>query len=97
MKDVVGVTFQEDGRISYYLVGKNKVKNGYNVIVKTSRGLEFAKIVTEIHPMDITKLKEPLTEIYKMATKEDYYTHKENIKLANLALKKCRQLVEKYN
>jgi len=97
MKDVVGVTFQEDGRISYYLVGKNKVKKGYNVIVKTSRGLEFAKIVTDIHPMDVSKLKDPLTEIYKMATKEDYYTHKENIKLASTALKKCQQLVKKYD
>lgn len=97
MKDIVGVTFKEDGKITYYLVGKHKVKPGYNVIVETSRGLEFTKIATKVHPMNVSKLKEPLTEIYKMATKEDYYTHRENIKLAKEALRKCQQLVKKYN
>lgn len=97
MKEIVGVTFNDNDRMHYYLLGKNKVKKGYNVIVKTSRGLEFAKIATDIHPIDTTKLKEPLSEIYKVASKEDYYTHKENKKLEKEALKKCQQLVKKHN
>lgn len=96
MKNVVGVTFVENGKITYYFIGKNKVKKGYNAIVETSRGLEFAKIVTDIHPIDTSKLKNELKEIHKMATKEDYYTHKENLKLAKEAYHKCKQLVKKY-
>lgn len=97
MTDIVGVTFGDNDKIVYYLFDDFNVKKGYNVIVETDRGLEFAKIVTDIHQIDLKKLKEPLNHIYKMATKDDYYTHKDNLKNSNIALKKCQDLVKKYN
>jgi cell fate regulator YaaT (PSP1 superfamily) len=96
MTEIVGISKNDNDTIQYYLIGNYKVKKGYNVLIKTDRGLEFAKIVTDVHPIDETKLNKKLPEIYKMATKEDYNTHKENIKLGQDAYKKCQQLVKKY-
>ncbi len=96
MREIVGLSISDSEKIEYYLVGKNKVKKGYNVLVKTEKGLEFAKIVTDIHPIDDNKLDKKLPEIYKMATKDDYNTYKENKKLSSDAYKKCQQLIKKY-
>lgn len=96
MKQIIGVTFVPDGKISYYLVGNHKVKKGFNVIVKTERGLEFAKAVTDIHPIDTSKLKEKLPEVVRIATKEDFKIHKENKRLENEAMKYCQKLAKKY-
>lgn len=96
MRQIIGVTLAENDRIKYYYVGNNKVKPGYNVLVKTDRGLEFAKVKTNIHPIDPEKLNIELKEIERVATKNDFYTNKENIKFATEALKKCQQLIKKY-
>lgn len=96
MKQIVGIVCNDNDRLTYYYVGNNKVKIGYNVLIKTDRGLEFAKVKTTNHPIDPEKLKIKLNTIERVATKEDFYTNKENIKLAKEALKKCEQLVKKY-
>ena len=96
MKHIVGVSFTDNDRITYYYIDNNKIKPGYNVLVRTDRGLEFAKVKTDIHPIDPDKLSVKLNTIERVASKEDFYINKENIKLAKEAFKKCEQLLKKY-
>ena len=97
MKQVVGVISSNKDKITYYYIQNNRIKKGFNVIVRTDKGLEFAKAVTDVHPIDDTKLKVNLNSIERVATKEDFYNNKENIRKANDALKKCEKLIKKYN
>ena len=99
MKKIVGVTFEKNGRMTYFIVNEKyekQIKKGCNVLVKTDIGLQFGKIVTEIHNIDETKLNKELTEIVKLATKKDYLKHVENLKESKYALKKCNELIKKY-
>lgn len=100
MKKIVGVTFEANGRISYFFVPKEIEKNlkiGYNVIVETDRGQQFAKIATKIHPIDEKNLETQLGTVIKSATKNDYSTHVNNIKEAKEAYKKCQELIKKHD
>lgn len=101
MDKIVGVVLNNNDRIRYFYLKEgdniNDFKIGYHVLVNTDRGIEFGKIVTDVHPIDKTKLKEKLTYIETIATKKDCSIHEENLKEAGKALKKCKELVKKHN
>ncbi len=96
MEEIVGVTFLKDGRITYYYTNGFELKKGMNVLVEFNKGLRLARVFTEPHKIDSTKLDKPLLKIRKIASKKDYFNHMENLKEAKIALKKCRNLVKKY-
>lgn len=96
MKEIVGVTFEKDGRIYYVLTNNFQTKIGYNVIVNTDKGLQFAKVATEPHKIDVNKLDKELNEIFRIASKQDYYNNNNNIREAKEAFKRCQSLVKKY-
>lgn len=96
MNEIVGVTFVKNGRVTYYYCNGLNLKKGLNVLVESDRGKRFAKIVTDVHKIDSSKLDKPLLKVIKIATKNDYYTHINNLKDAKAALKKCNTLIKKY-
>ncbi len=96
MKEIIGITLQDNGKIEYYYVDHFKLKKGYNVLVKTDRGIEFGKVVTNPCTVDETKLKRNIRKIHRTASKQDYYTHKQNLSDAKEAYYKCQKLVSKY-
>lgn len=97
MIEVIGISFKERGRIYYFLPKNLKLKKNITVVVETERGLQFGKVVTDIIQIDEKKFKAPLKPIVRIASKKDYENHRKNIKDANIALKKCKSLVNKYN
>lgn len=97
MKNIVGVTFNEDNNIQYYFVDNFKLKKGITIIVEDNKIERFAKVNTDIHPIDDSKLKKELGNVVRIASKNDYNKYRNNQKQASIALKKCKQLVEKYN
>ena len=96
MNNIVGITLQNSDTIQYFYINNNDLKKNITVIVQTDKGLEFGKVVTNIHPIDSTKLKEQLGKVIRITTKKDYQQYKDNIRQANSALKKCKELVKKY-
>ena len=96
MEEVVGITFKERGKIYYFLPGKYELKKGTTVIVKTEMGLQFGKVEKEKFSLDLTKLKSPLNKVVRIASKTDYQNNKKNIEDAKEALRKAKELVEKY-
>ncbi|MEG0138844.1 MAG: hypothetical protein RR703_02570 [Bacilli bacterium] len=76
MHEVIGVTFNNNGRIFYFLVGDKKVKKNITVIVETEWGLSFGVVMTDIMMKSDTQFQTPLKNIVRVASKEDYYHNK---------------------
>lgn len=95
MDKIVGINFQENDDIIYFYTNEVKVKKNLTVVVETEKGLEFGKVVTDIHSIDEKNLKNKLGKIIRIATKKDYINYKENKKIEESALIKCKELVNK--
>ena len=97
MIEVVGVTFNNRGRVYYFLPDGKKFKKNITVVVETEKGIEFGKIVTENFEISEDKLHSQLKRVLRIATKEDFNSYKKNQKDEKLALDYCRKLIEKLN
>ena len=72
MQDVVGVRFQEAGKIYYFSpAGFEDIEVGEYVVVETSRGLEVCRVVIAPHQVVNAELSEVLKPIVRMAYQED--------------------------
>lgn len=89
---IVGVLFENDEKI-YYLNSNNlELKNNATVVAKTDKGLFFVTVVSTEE-----KNKEIIGDVLRITTKKDYLDYKNNKKLAQEALLKCKELSEKYD
>ena len=95
MIEVVGISFEEKGRMYYFSPNNLKLKNNITVIVETDKGEQFGKVTKEAFSIEEKKLMSPLKNVVRIATKQDYYANKKNLKDAEEALKKCRDLAIK--
>ena len=97
MIEVVGISFENNKQIYYFSPSKLDLKMGTTVVVETERGLQFGKV--ELPPFEISesKLNSPLKSVIRIANKKDNNSYEKNIKDSQLALEKCRELIEKYN
>lgn len=95
--NIVGIKFDNDERIIYYLVDNIELRNKVTVIVKDEIGLNFGQVVTDVHPINKDNLSRKLGQVVRIATKKDYSKYMSNIKQAEQALEKCKELVKKYN
>lgn len=94
---IVGIEFDNDEKIYYYYVEDMDLRKNVTVIVNENGILRFGKVVTPIHPIDEKKLNKALGDVIRIATKQDYQKYMANLKQANQALEKCKELVKKYN
>ncbi len=98
MKYIIGISLDNTENIEYYFTSKLELKKGITVVVENSDNtLHLGYISTNIHPIDESKLHKNLGHIVRIATKKDYQKYQSNLKLAHQSLKRCRQLVKKYN
>jgi cell fate regulator YaaT (PSP1 superfamily) len=79
MKEVIGVRFRQGGKIYYFSPLNYKVDVGRNVIVETTRGVEFGKVVLGVREIDETKLPGgQVKPIIRLASKDDEEKNEEN-------------------
>ena len=78
MPEVVGVRFRRAGKIYYFDPGTLELKPGQDVIVETSRGLEFGEVVQENKEVGEGEIVSPLRLVRRMAAKNDYQQLAEN-------------------
>ena len=97
MIEVVGIIFRPSKKVYYFSPNGMKIKKGINVIVKTERGLQLGTIEIPNIEIEESKIKSALSEVIRIASKKDYGNHLKNIKDSKNALKKCKELVEKYD
>ena len=95
MANVIKVAFKEKGKAYYFDTNNLELKENLTVIVKTERGLQFGKTVSSMEEINDEKIVSTLKPVVRVATKKDYDANKKNIKEAEEAVIKCRELVQK--
>lgn len=83
------VIFKENGRL-YNFLGNDDLNEKEYVIVETEKGLQYGQIIKTIDEFKDDSLK----NIVRIATDEDTSQFHKNLKDNQIALKKCRKLVD---
>ncbi|WP_366923406.1 stage 0 sporulation family protein [Metallumcola ferriviriculae] len=96
MINVVGVRFKNAGKIYYFDPGETTPNLGDNVIVETSRGVEFGEVVVAPKQVSEDEIVSPLKRVVRMATIEDQNKVGENLEKETEAFNICLQKIEKH-
>ncbi|UTR06527.1 stage 0 sporulation family protein [Alkalihalobacillus sp. LMS6] len=93
MHEVVGVRFKKAGKIYYFSPGSLQISGDEAVIVETSRGVEYGKIVVSPKFVDEQDVVLPLKQVIRLATAEDTLIVKENREATREAIDVCTQKI----
>ncbi len=96
MATITAVTFKDGGKIYYFAPCEGEYKTGDGVIVETSRGIEYATVVTARAEVDDAKLVLPLKPVVRAATPKDEETHRKNEERREAAMRTVREKIEKH-
>jgi len=96
MAKVYGVTFKENGKMYYFKSNEEYLVND-NVICETEKGLQFGKIIKEITDKKIIINTDVYKDIIRKATDNDYKEYLNNLKLAEKALIKSKEIAKELN
>jgi len=94
---VVGVEFRERGKAYTFACHDINVKKGTKVVVETEKGKQLGTVVTDIIEEDGKKILFPIKNILRIATLEDEKIQERNLKDAENAYRKCKELIGKYH
>ncbi len=93
---VIGVRFKSTKKIYYFNPNGFEINKNDNVIVETSRGIEFGQVVIGIKDVPESEIVQPLQNVIRIATEEDVRTLETNIEKQKEAYEKCLQKIEKH-
>ena len=96
MVRVTGVRFKTAGKVYYFDPDNFELKIGDNVIVETTRGMEFGTVTMETSEVSEKEIVSPLKKIVRIANDDDYKRHLENVKKKEKALKLCQEKIDKH-
>ena len=93
MQTVIGVRFKQAGKIYYFGSGPMEISQGEDVIVETSRGVEFGHVV--LGPKDVAdeEVSLPLKSVQRRATDEDRAQVADNREKEKEAFKICEEKI----
>lgn len=97
MNKVIGVTFENANRIYYFSLNNYEIKDENYVIVETEKGVQLAKIATDVLNSDQIKVVAPLKDIKRLANKEDLIIYENNKKDAEKTLIEARKIAKELN
>lgn len=97
MATITAVNFKEGGKVYYFAPEKNaEYTAGQGVIVETSRGTEYATVVTPRAEVDDERLVLPLKPIIRAATPKDEEINRKNLEKRGGAMQAVREMIEKH-
>lgn len=96
MINVVGVRFKKAGKIYYFDPSEIEFSLGENVIVETSRGVEFGEVVVAPKQVEEEEVVSPLKKVVRKATGEDAAKIEENEQKEKEAFDVCVKKIEKH-
>lgn len=94
---VIGVRFKPSGKIYFFDPNGFDIKIDDNVIVETSRGIEYGKVVIPPKEVEESKLVSSLKPVLRIADSMDDYIHIENKNRAKDAIEICKIKVQEHN
>lgn len=96
MITVVGVRFKCAGKIYYFDPDDLDIEVDQHVIVETARGIEFGHVVVGVKEVTEDEIVSPLKKVLRIATEEDYKTHRDNKLMAKEAFAICLDKIEEH-
>ncbi len=93
---VIGVRFKSSKKIYYFSPNGFDVQRFDNVIVETSRGIEFGQAVIGIKDVDESEIVPPLQNVIRIATEQDVKNVKDNEERQKEAFERCRKKIEEH-
>lgn len=96
MHQVVGVRFKKAGKIYYFSPGTFQLEKGETVIVETSRGVEYGRVVIGMKSVGEHDVVLPLKQVIRIATPKDKLTVQENLDAAKKAFDVCTQKITEH-
>ena len=96
MTKVICVRFRTAGKIYYFAPGNFDIKKGSNVIVETARGVEYGRVVSDIHEVDDSEIVPPLKTVIRIATEEDRKVEEKNREREKDAFRVCLEKIAKH-
>lgn len=97
MIEVSGVRFKKVGKVYYFDRGGLELKKGDNVIVETSRGIEYGTVAIENKEINEDEVVSPLKKIIRKATEDDDKRIKSNKIKEKEAFRICQEKIEMHD
>ncbi len=79
MPEIVGVKFDFNPKVYYFAPGETSPVVGDDVVVETSRGIDYGTVVMPVSEVDDKKIVGTLMPVQRIATEEDKEKHKKLI------------------
>jgi len=96
MVNVIGVRFENAGKLYFFDPGELWPTPGDYVLVETSRGVEFGEVVTGIKEIDDSTLQSPLKPVVRIASAEDLQHNKDNKAAEKEAYQVCQKKIAEH-
>ena len=96
MIEVIGVRFRKNGKIYFFSPSELPIEIGQNVIVETSRGVEYGKVVLGKREIKSEKIISTLKPVIRIATPEDDEINEENKRKSKDAFRICLDKIAKH-
>ncbi len=96
MVNVIGVRFENAGKLYFFDPGELWPTPGDYVLVETSRGIEFGEVVTGIKEIDDAMLQSPLKPVIRIAGAEDLQHLKDNKAAEKEAYHICQKKISEH-
>ncbi len=96
MYEVVGVRFKKAGKIYYFSPDDLPVEKDRHVIVETTRGIEYGKVVIGKKLVSESDVVLPLKKVIRVADENDAKQVEENKQAAKNAFKICQTKIQEH-
>lgn len=96
MTEIIGVRFKPVGKTYYFDPLDFDIKKGDNVIVETSRGIEYGNVVSGRRPLAPNELNKPLKGVIRIANEDDNARRESNKLREKEAFAVCQEKIEKH-
>ncbi len=96
MTEVISVKFKNRGKSYYFAPNGKPVKNGQQVIVETSKGLEIADCIRGNHEVEDNAVIQPLRPVVRLATRDDLRVAEINKQREKEAFEICRKKIAEH-
>ena len=95
---VIGIKFKDGGKIYFFAPNEGEeYEAGTQVVVETSKGLEFATVAFPPKEVDDSEVVQPLKPIVRIATEKDKEQVRRNLERKPQAMKLAQEKIEKHN
>ncbi len=96
MTEVISIRFKNKGKVYFFDPAGNTIPSNVNVIVETSKGLEFAYCTWGNHWVDDSAIVPPLRPVIRVATPEDIQRSEDNKTREAEAFRICQEKIAKH-